>query len=331
MPLGVAVDSTGNLYIAEYGGDRVRVVDTSGNIHTIAGNGLEGFLGDGGLSTNASLNGPTDVKVDAKGNVYIADSLNSSIRKLTPIAAVPTPQITTITNSGSFVTGPVAPGERIILTGTALGPNSTVMFDNNPAPVLTSSLTSTMVVVPYEISGQSTSQVTVTTGGATSASLFGRSKSLPPLRASIRSPGQARDMRSPLAGTATSTPLTIRCRWVASPLSCAQVQEYSARPSPPVSPFRPQLRPLCSRFQPSSTEPPCKSTRPIRFPAPSDSLPWISKYRTNIDLSKGSVSVQIMVGTASSQVVEISVQGQDDDSGDARTHRRLSRPLPPVR
>ncbi len=169
IPLGVAVDGTGNVYIAEYGGNRVRVVSPAGTIRTIAGNGLQGFSGDGGAATNASLSGPTDVKVDAQGNVYIADSLNSSIRKLTPAAMAPVPLISTVTNAADLAGGPVAPGERVTLTGTSLGPNSTVFFDSTAAPVLSSSVTSTLVVVPYEIASQAISQVTVKTGGVTSA------------------------------------------------------------------------------------------------------------------------------------------------------------------
>src|SRR5580698_5401012 len=55
-----------------------------------------------------------------RGNIDIADSLNSSIRKLTPLAALPTPAISLIGNAGSDAGGPVAPGERVILTGTTL-------------------------------------------------------------------------------------------------------------------------------------------------------------------------------------------------------------------
>ena len=169
IPIAVATDAAGNVYIAEYGGNRVRVVSPDGAIRTIAGNGREGFSGDGGFSTNASLNGPSDVKVDPQGNVYIADSLNSVIRKLTPVSAPPSPAITAVTNSASLTGGPVAPGERIRLTGTALGLNSQVFFNNVPAPVLESTFSSAQVVVPYELSGQAAAQLTITTEGVTSA------------------------------------------------------------------------------------------------------------------------------------------------------------------
>jgi uncharacterized protein (TIGR03437 family) len=109
------------------------------------------------------LNGPTDVKVDAQGNIYVADSLNSVIRRLTPSSAAPSPVITTAINSASLSGGPVAPGERVVLTGSALGPNSKVWFGNVAAPVISSTFSSAQVVVPYEVSGQATVQVTITT------------------------------------------------------------------------------------------------------------------------------------------------------------------------
>jgi uncharacterized protein (TIGR03437 family) len=81
-PLGVAVDSVGNLYIADNTNQRIRKVGASGTIATVAGNGIFGFSGDGGPATSAKLNGPTGVAVDAIGNVYIADKDNRLIRQV---------------------------------------------------------------------------------------------------------------------------------------------------------------------------------------------------------------------------------------------------------
>jgi len=78
-PYGVAVDAAGNLYIADFGNCRIRKV-SNGIITTVAGNGLPGYGGDNGAATNASLNGPYGVAVDAAGTVYIADSGNNRIR-----------------------------------------------------------------------------------------------------------------------------------------------------------------------------------------------------------------------------------------------------------
>ena len=80
-PKGVAVDSAGNLYIADGGGNRIRKV-SSGVISTVAGNGTQGFSGDHGPAASAQLWDPTGVVVDSAGNLYIADTGNSCVRKV---------------------------------------------------------------------------------------------------------------------------------------------------------------------------------------------------------------------------------------------------------
>ena len=81
-PTGVAVDRAMNIYIADYNNARVRVINTSGSITTVAGNGTVGFTGDGGTATTASISKPYDVTTDAAGNLYIADQANQRIRKV---------------------------------------------------------------------------------------------------------------------------------------------------------------------------------------------------------------------------------------------------------
>ena len=81
-PFSGAQDSSGNLYIADQFNHRIRMVDTSGNISTVAGNGTAGYTGDGSTATSATLNDPQGVAVDSSGNIYIADTANSVIRKV---------------------------------------------------------------------------------------------------------------------------------------------------------------------------------------------------------------------------------------------------------
>ena len=89
-PDDVAVDASGNLYIADSYNNRIRKVTASGIISTIAGNGTSGYSGDGGQALNAELNYPTAVAVDSSGNVYIGDWLNDRIRKVTPSGIIST-------------------------------------------------------------------------------------------------------------------------------------------------------------------------------------------------------------------------------------------------
>jgi sugar lactone lactonase YvrE len=84
QPHGIALDSFGNLYIAEWPDSRLRRVTPDGIITTVAGNGTRGLSGDGGPATAAQLNLPWGVAVGANGNIYIADNQNLRIRKISP-------------------------------------------------------------------------------------------------------------------------------------------------------------------------------------------------------------------------------------------------------
>jgi len=82
QPGGVAADGNGNIYIAETGASRVRKVDRSGAITTLAGTGVAGFSGDGGPAAQAELASPYGVAADILGNVYIADLGNARVRRV---------------------------------------------------------------------------------------------------------------------------------------------------------------------------------------------------------------------------------------------------------
>ena len=81
-PTGVAIDAAGNVYIADYHNQRIRKVSPSGIISTFAGNGIQGYSGDGSAATAAELSYPNGVAIDAAGNLYIADRSNNRIRKV---------------------------------------------------------------------------------------------------------------------------------------------------------------------------------------------------------------------------------------------------------
>lgn len=89
-PAGVAADAAGNIFIADTRNHRVRRVTPAGTIATVAGTGSGGFSGDGGRASAAQLNGPRGVFVDAAGNLFIADTDNQRIRKVTPAGTIST-------------------------------------------------------------------------------------------------------------------------------------------------------------------------------------------------------------------------------------------------
>ncbi len=96
-PMGIAADRYGNIYIADQNDNRIRKVDASGVITTIAGSGSAAYGGDGGAATAADIYNPAGVAVDTSGNVYIADTWNHVIRKINTSGI-----ISTIAGNGTY-------------------------------------------------------------------------------------------------------------------------------------------------------------------------------------------------------------------------------------
>ncbi len=115
----VVMDAAGDLFIAERSGFRIRKVNPSGIISTIAGTGVKGTAGDGGPATAARLNGPMALAVDADGNLYVSDGKN--VRKIAALTGV----ITTIAGNGTDVFN----GESGPATSLALGFNRGLVVD----------------------------------------------------------------------------------------------------------------------------------------------------------------------------------------------------------
>ena len=116
--VGLALDSAGDLYIADHFSDCVHQLNTTGTVTTVAGGGTNN-PGDGGPATSAEL-GPVDaVALDSAGNLYIAESGFSRVRKVTSAVSVAPPVISAggITNAASFATS-VAPGSIVAVFGT---------------------------------------------------------------------------------------------------------------------------------------------------------------------------------------------------------------------
>ncbi|MBI5510964.1 MAG: hypothetical protein HY903_19560 [Deltaproteobacteria bacterium] len=111
-PAGVAVDGLGNVYVADERNNRVRKVDAeTGIIATVAGNGVRGYSGDGGPAFLAGLNRPFGVVVDGQGNLFIADRLNSRVRRVDSDTQI----ITTYAGGGTL-----RPGDGELATNAQL-------------------------------------------------------------------------------------------------------------------------------------------------------------------------------------------------------------------
>ncbi len=82
FPSAVVLDSSGNLYIADQANFRIRKVDTSGNISTIAGDGTNGYTGDSKAATSAEIGSAGGIAVDSSGNIYFSDTAQHVIRKI---------------------------------------------------------------------------------------------------------------------------------------------------------------------------------------------------------------------------------------------------------
>jgi trimeric autotransporter adhesin len=120
FPYGAAVDSAGNLFIADSDNHRIRKVSTSGIITTVAGTGSAGFSGNGGQATSAQLYYPDWIVVDSAGNLYIADSYNSCIRKVSASGIITTVAGTGSSDGYSGDGGPATSAELYWPEGVAL-------------------------------------------------------------------------------------------------------------------------------------------------------------------------------------------------------------------
>jgi len=157
-PFGISIDNAGNLYFADSSNHRIRKIDTSGNITTVAGTGTPGFAGDGGLATKAQLFRPWDVKVDSAGDLYIADYDNNRIRLVTPDGVINT--IAGSSGPGYAGDGGAATSAKLNFpTGIALDPSNGNLYIADSGNNVVRQLTPTAPAV--------------SAGGVISASAFG--------------------------------------------------------------------------------------------------------------------------------------------------------------
>ncbi|MBS1857401.1 MAG: hypothetical protein JST11_18680 [Acidobacteria bacterium] len=192
-PGGLVADQNGDIYVIDDLNYRLRKI-SGGTIMTVAGNGVQGFAGDNGAAGGAEFNGEFGVALDVAGNVYIADSGNNRIRKISSVGAAVPPAISaaSVTNGASFKSG-ISPGELITIFGTNLSNNvhGIAAFSQVPLPA---SLAGASVLIggkaiplfdvvniggteqisaqaPFEIAGQQSVSIAINNGRTQSAAI----------------------------------------------------------------------------------------------------------------------------------------------------------------
>ena len=151
-PYGVAVDASGNLFIADEQNHAIRKVSPSGVITRVAGNGTAGYSGNGGPATSAQLNSPNAVAVDASGNLFIADSQNFRVRKVSASGV-----ITTVAGNGSWnIVGEGGPA-----TSAGIGPPAGIAVDSSGNLFIAGSFDEVRMVA------SATGMITTVAGGGT--------------------------------------------------------------------------------------------------------------------------------------------------------------------
>jgi len=185
-PRGIAVDSVGNLFIADGATVIRQVVFPTGVITTIGGNGTRGYSGDGGLATSAQINAPTGLALGANNSLYVADTNNNAVRVLRFTGSGIS--VGAVVNSASNAIGPISPGQLIVIYGSGLGPSTLAQFqlvnglvptslagtsvvvNGVAAPIIYTSATQVAAVVPFEVTGAK-AQVVVVYNGQPSAAV----------------------------------------------------------------------------------------------------------------------------------------------------------------
>lgn len=169
-PVAIAIDSSGNMYIADSNNNVVRKVSTNLTMSTVAGNSTAGFKGDGGTPNFAELSHPKGIAVDAIGNVYIADTLNSRIRVVPPNGA----SINTVIGTGA----PAYYGDNGPALQAAVNFPAGLSFDSSGNLIIADS--NNAVIRKFVPSAATGAKPAISSGGVISAGQFGGFSTIAP-------------------------------------------------------------------------------------------------------------------------------------------------------
>jgi uncharacterized protein (TIGR03437 family) len=166
QPAGLAMDSSGNILVVDGLHNSIVSISPAGLVSTLAGAGAAGFAGDGGPAASALLSGPSDVKVDSQGRIYVVDAGNNRIRLLTPQTSVGVFAILRVVSAASYAPGAISPDEIISLFGTFDPSSVTVQIGGWPATLFYAGTTQLNVLVPHTMSVGAPVAITVRASGA---------------------------------------------------------------------------------------------------------------------------------------------------------------------
>jgi hypothetical protein len=168
-PVGLSIDASGDVFIDSYGSQGVREVTPDGIIHNVAGNGSGGYSGDTGPATSAELGNPSDVAVDAAGDIFIADSTNQVVREVTTDGIIHT--FAGTGSSGYSGDGGAATAAQLHYpTGVAVDAAGDVFIDDHDSNVIREVTPDGII---HTVAGDGTSGYSGDGGLATSAELSG--------------------------------------------------------------------------------------------------------------------------------------------------------------
>jgi uncharacterized protein (TIGR03437 family) len=197
IPRGIALSTTGEIFVADTGRQQIMRVDSAGQVTSVAGlagvretgagaagtggtgAAIPGFSGDGAAATAAQLNFPWDVAIGPGGVLYVADLENHRVRRLNPQpvpAPVPVTKTLAVLNGASLASGPVAPGMLLVVRGSGIpatdAANTIVLFNSIPVPILAMDDAQIQVQAPFTLATSANAEIVIVDNGSIAGTIL---------------------------------------------------------------------------------------------------------------------------------------------------------------